>query len=72
MLRARVDATLASRGHAASGCVCLPDSDIATIAAMAKRQRAGAVLLPVEDLARAEHEFEGLVDEIACPVVLIR
>jgi nucleotide-binding universal stress UspA family protein len=71
-LRARVDATLASHGHALSGCVCLPDADIATIAAVAKRQRAGAVLLPVADLARAEHEFEGLVDEIACPVVLIR
>ncbi|OFZ85741.1 MAG: hypothetical protein A2V78_15680 [Betaproteobacteria bacterium RBG_16_64_18] len=71
-LRARVDAVLVSQGHASSGCVGLPDADIATIATMAKRQRAGAVLLPVADLARAEHEFEGLVDEIACPVVLIR
>jgi len=30
------------------------------------------VLLPVADLVRAEREFEGLVDEIACPVVLIK
>lgn len=71
-LRARVDAMLASHAHASSGCVCLPDAGIETIAMTAKRQRAGAVLLPVTDLARAEHEFEGLVDEIACPVVLIR
>ena len=71
-LRGQVDTALAVRGHASIDCVCLPDADIATIATMAKRQRAGAVLLPVADLARAEHEFEGLVDEIACPVVLIR
>lgn len=71
-LRGQVDAMLAARGHASSGHVCLPDAGIATIAETAKRQRAGAVLLPVADIARAEHEFEGLVDEIACPVVLIR
>ena len=71
-LRGQVDAMLAVRGHAPTGCVCLPDADIATIAETAKRWRAGAVMLPVADLARAEHEFEGLVDEIACPVVLIR
>jgi predicted phosphoribosyltransferase len=71
-LRGQVDALLAVRGHAPTGCVCLPDADIATIAETAKRWRAGAVMLPVADLARAEHEFEGLVDEIACPVVLIR
>lgn len=71
-LRGQVDAMLAVRGHAPCGHVCLPDAGIATIAETAKRQRAGAVLLPVADLARAEHEFEGLVDEIACPVVLIR
>lgn len=71
-LRGQVDAILTARGHAPSGHVCLPDAGIATIAETAKRQRAGAVLLPVADLARAEHEFEGLVDEIACPVVLIR
>lgn len=44
----------------------------ATPAETAKGRRAGAVLLPVADLARGEHKFEGLVDEIACPVVLIR
>ena len=71
-LRGQVDALLAVRGHAPTGCVCLPDAGIATIAETAKRRRAGAVMLPVADLARAEHEFEGLVDEIACPVVLIR
>lgn len=71
-LRGRVEAMLAVRGHASAGCVCLPDADIATIAETAKRRRAGAVMLPVADLARAEHELEGLVDEIACPVVLIR
>ena len=71
-LRGQVDALLAVRGHASTGCVCLPDAGIATIAETAKRRRAGAVMLPVADLARAEHEFEGLVDEIACPVVLIR
>ena len=71
-LRGQVDALLAVRGHAPTGCVCLPDADIATVAETAKRWRAGAVMLPVADLARAEHEFEGLVDEIACPVVLIR
>jgi len=71
-LRGQVDATLAARGHAPIGCVCLPDAGIATIAETAKRQRAGAVLLPVADIVRAQHEFEGLVDEIACPVVLIR
>jgi len=71
-LRGQVEAMLAVRGHASTGCVCLPDAGIATIAETAKRRRAGAVMLPVADLARAEHEFEGLVDEIACPVVLIR
>lgn len=71
-LRRRVEAALVSRGHAPGACVFLPDADVATIATMAKRQRAGAVLLPVRDLARAEHEFEGMVDEIACPVILIR
>jgi predicted phosphoribosyltransferase len=71
-LRGQVDSTLAARGHAPIGCVCLPDAGIATIAETAKRQRAGAVLLPVADIVRAQHEFEGLVDEIACPVVLIR
>lgn len=71
-LRSGADAVLASHAHASSGSICLPDADIRTIAMMAKQQRAGAVLLPVADLARAEHEFEGLVDEIASPVVLIR
>ena len=71
-LRVQVDALLAVRGHASSGHLCLPDAGIATVAEAAKRRRAGAVLLPVADLMRAEHEFEGLVDEIACPVVLIR
>jgi predicted phosphoribosyltransferase len=71
-LRGQADAMLAAKGHASSSHVYLPDAGIATIAEMAKRQRASAVLLPVADLARAEHEFEGLVDEIACPVVLIR
>jgi len=72
VLRGQVDAMLAVRGHASSGHVCLPDADIATIAETAKRRRASAVLLPVAKLARAEYEFEGLVDEIDCPVVLIR
>jgi nucleotide-binding universal stress UspA family protein len=71
-LSGQVDAMLAARGHASSGHACLPDAGIASIAETAKRRRAGAVLLPVADLALAEHEFEGLVDEIACPVVLIR
>jgi hypothetical protein len=71
-LRGQADAIFAERGRASGGYVCLPDAGIATIAAMAKRQRAGAILVPVADLARAEHEFEGLVDEIACPVVLVR
>jgi predicted phosphoribosyltransferase len=73
-LRGQADAVLKvkAQGHAATGYVILPDAGITTIAETAKRHRAGAVLLPVADLARAEHEFEGLVDEIACPVVLIR
>jgi K+-sensing histidine kinase KdpD len=71
-LRGQAGAILAAQGHASGGYVCLPDAGIATIAAMAKRQHAGAMLIPVADLARAEHEFEGLVDEIACPVVLVR
>ena len=71
-LRAQADAMLKARAHAPSGYVVMPDAGIATIAETAKRHHAGAVLLPVVDLARAEHEFEGLVDEIACPVVLIR
>ena len=71
-LRGQADAILKAKGHAPGGYDILPDAAIATIAETARRQRAGAVLLPVADLARAEHEFEGLVDEIACPVVLIR
>ncbi|OGA50375.1 MAG: hypothetical protein A3G25_05570 [Betaproteobacteria bacterium RIFCSPLOWO2_12_FULL_63_13] len=70
-LRAQVDAALAVQRRAASEYLWLQDAGIANIAETAKRRRAGVVLLPVADLARAEHEFEGLVDEIACPVVLI-
>lgn len=70
-LRTQADAALAVQRRAASDYLWLQDAGIATIAEMAKRRRAGVVLLPVADLARAEHEFEGLVDEIACPVVLI-
>lgn len=72
LLRERAAAALSAQGHGAGGYVALQDAGIAAVAATAKRQRAGAVLLPVADLVRAEHEFEGLVDEIACPVVLIR
>lgn len=71
-LRGRAGAILKARGQAPGGYVILPDAAITTVAETAKRNRAGAVLLPVADLARAEQEFEGLVDEIACPVVLIR
>lgn len=70
-LRGKVDAALAVRGRDASGHFWLQDAGIPAIAEMVKRRRAGVVLLPVADLARAEHEFEGLIDEIACPVVLI-
>jgi len=70
-LRGKVDAALGARERAASDYFWLPDAGIAAVAEMVKRRRAGVVLLPVADLARAEHEFEGLVDEIACPVVLI-
>lgn len=71
-LRKHAEAVLEAQGHAASGCVRLDDARVATIGEAARRHRARAVLLPVADLARAEHEFEGLVDEIACPVVLIK
>jgi predicted phosphoribosyltransferase len=71
-LREQAAALLSALGHGAGGYLALPDAGIACVAEAAKRQRAGAVLLPVTDLTRAEHEFEGLVDEIACPVVLIR
>jgi hypothetical protein len=71
-LRDQAAALLAARGHAACSYVSLPGTDIAAVAETARRLRAGTVLVPVADLAHAEHEFEGLVDEIACPVVLIR
>ena len=71
-LRKRSHAVLDALGHTASGYVCLADAGVATVGEAARRHRARAVLLPVADLARAEHEFEGLVDEIACPVVLIK
>ena len=71
-LRERAAAVLSARGHGTGGYIALPDAGTPAIAETAKRHRAGAVLLPVADLARAEHEFEGLVDEISCPVVLIR
>ncbi len=71
-LRKRADAILDAQGHAASGHLCLADAGVATIGEAARRHRARAVLLPVADLVRAEREFEGLVDEIACPVVLIK
>ena len=70
-LRRKVDAALAVRGRDAGDHFWLKDAGIATIAEMVRHRRAGVVLLPVADLARAEHEYEGLVDEIACPVVLI-
>lgn len=72
LLSERATAALSERRHGSGGCLALQEADIAAVADMAKRQRAGAVLLPVADLVRAEHEYEGLVDEIACPVVLIR
>jgi K+-sensing histidine kinase KdpD len=71
-LREQARATLAARGRTAGGYVVLAGAGIAAVAEAAKRQRAGAVMLPVADILRAEHEFEGLVDEIACPVILIR
>lgn len=71
-LRKRADAILDAQGHAASGHLCLADAGVATIGEAARRHRARAVLLPVADFMRAEREFEGLVDEIACPVVLIK
>ena len=71
-LRERAGALLAALSRRAGDYVKLPDAGIAAVSETAKRRRAGAVLLPVADLARGEREFEGLVDEIACPVVLIR
>ncbi len=71
-LRKHAETVLEGQGHAASGYVPLGDAGVATIGEAARRHHARAVLLPVADLARAEHEFEGLVDEIACPVVLIK
>ena len=71
-LRERAQTILAAQGKSAASYVALESATIAAISAAARRHHAGAVLLPVVDLARAEHEFEGLVDVIACPVVLIK
>ena len=71
-LRAQAVAWLAAKGDVEASFISTPGSDIASLASAARMQEVAAVLLPAAEGRPEAAHFAGLVDEIACPVVLIR
>lgn len=71
-LRERARVWLAQRGAVASGYVLLPVHDVAALGRAALLQGAAAVLLPEPAEPADAEDLAGLIDDIACPAVLIR
>ena len=71
-LRAQASAWLAGRGAVKASFVSPRERDIASVARESRTQEAAAVLLPAPEGAPEAAHLAELVDEIACPVVLVR
>ena len=72
VLRERVRAWLAERGSVASAYVSLPAHDAVAVERAAHAYGAAAVLLPEPEESAEAEDLARLIDDIACPVVLIR
>ena len=71
-LREQARRWLAARGAAASGFMSIAAHDTALMGHMAQLYGAAAVLLPEPEQASDASDVAKLLDDIACPVVLIR
>jgi nucleotide-binding universal stress UspA family protein len=70
-LIARAERRLAERGMPAS-LVELPSGDASTLARVANHEDAGLLLVPRDAPAGEDAALAGLVEEIECPVLLVR
>lgn len=72
VLRERARAWLADHGAVASSYEALPAHNAAALGRAARSHRGAAVLLPEPEEPADAEDLARLIDDIACPVVLIR
>jgi hypothetical protein len=72
--RANCDAALRTLGKRASParCVWLRQPDRSHLIQAVRRERAGCLVLPDREHYLSQAGFEGVLDEIDCPIVLTR